>query len=139
MNVRDEMISRCHLLTNTNYHSFSHHQQNGYTIDTDKRRQALEAKKKANAAAGEAAKAKAKALAEKNKAAQAKALAQKKMLAEQAKAKAAAAKQASMKLNKTVGGSSKFKNSFTPAPSVKDPFAEKKWGGFSFNPFGKKD
>ena len=91
------------------------------------------------AAAGEAAKAKARALAEKNKAAQAKALAQKKMLAEQAKAKAAAAKQASMKLNKTVGGSSKFKNSFTSAPSVKDPFAEKKWGGFSFNPFGKKD
>merc|ERR1712216_832438 len=33
---------------------------------------------------------------------------------------------------KTGGGSSKFKNSFTKAPSVKDPFAEKKWGGFSF-------
>lgn len=77
-------------------------------------------------------------MAEKNKAAQAKAVAQKKALAEQAKAKAAAAKAASLKLNKTVGGSSKFKNSFTPAPSIKDPFAGKKWGGISFNPFGKK-
>lgn len=83
--------------------------------------------KKRTAAAGEAAKAKAKALAEKNKAAQAKAVARKKELAEQRKANASARKEATAKLNKTVGGSSKFKNSFTKAPAMSDPFADKKF------------
>ena len=83
--------------------------------------------KKRTAAAGEAAKAKAKALAEKNKAAQAKAVARKKELAEQRKANAAARKEATAKLNKTVGGSSKFKNSFTKAPAMSHAFADKKF------------
>ena len=118
------MSSPLLIQTTTHFHIIK---QNGYTIDTDKRRQALEAKKKANAAAGEAAKAKAKALAEKNKAAQAKAVARKKELAEQLKANAAARKEATAKLNKTVGGSSKFKNSFTKAPAMTDPFEGKKF------------
>ena len=48
-------------------------------------------------------------------------------LAEQRKANAAARKEATAKLNKTVGGSSKFKNSFTKAPAMSDPFADKKF------------
>ena len=72
---------------------------------------------KANAQAAEAAKAKAKALAEKNKLLQVKAVEQKKKLALEAKMKAEKAKALALKVNKTVGGSSKFKNSFTPAPA----------------------
>ena len=78
-------IPLLYYLSNTNGNA-----QNGYTIDTDRRRKAFEENKKRTAAAGEAAKAKAKALAEKNKAAQAKAVARKKELAEQRKANAAA-------------------------------------------------
>ena len=100
---------------------------NGYTIDTERRRKMFDENKKRTAAAGEAEKAKAKALAEKNKAAQAKAVARKKELAEQRKANAAARKEATAKLNKTVGGSSKFKNSFTKAPAMTDPFESKKF------------
>ena len=116
-------------------------EQNGYTIDTDKRKKALADKMKANAQAAEAAKAKAKALAEKNKLLQVKAVEQKKKLALEAKMKAEKAKALALKVNKTVGGSSKFKNSFTPAPAKADPFKGKEYkGGFSlFGLFGKKE
>ena len=112
--------------------------QAGKTIDTSNRRDAMKKKQEAEKAKAAAAKAKADALKKKNAEAAKAAAAKKAEMAKKAEAKRREMAKKTAALNKTVGGTSRFAKSKTPAPKMKDPLAGKEYKGLFGGLFGKK-